>query len=172
MLTPSWPPSSRDPSPCAISRSQSRKEATPRCKWRREVTQASDTPAPNRMFALLTPLQTERWRQPEANVLNASGPSITLLVASAAAPPPQQQLGGTCFTVFYAGVDQTTEHKRVLRTFWRRPSRRPSRHPPRCSPRRPPPGLRCWQPGARISEPPSCSPCNGRGSPRVPPLVA
>ena len=106
------------------------------------MTQASDTPAPNRMFALLTPLQTERWRQPEANVFNAPGPSITLLVASAAAPQQQQQLDGTCFAVFYAGVDQTTEHKRGPEKRSRRPSR-----PARRSPRRPPPGLRCWQPG-------------------------
>ena len=80
------------------------------------MTHATDTPAPNPMFALLTPLQTERRRQPEANVFNAPGPSTTLSVASAAAPPPQQQqLSGACFAVFYAGDDQTTEHKRALR---------------------------------------------------------
>ena len=80
------------------------------------MTHPTDTPAPNPMFALLTPLQTERRRQPEANVFNAPGPSTTLSVASAAAPPPQQQqLSGACLAVFYAGDDQTTEHKRALR---------------------------------------------------------
>ena len=78
------------------------------------MTHATDTPAQNPMFALLTPLQTERRRQPEANVFNAPGPSSTLSVASSAAPPPQQ-LSGACFAVFYAGNDQTTEHKRALR---------------------------------------------------------
>ena len=90
------------------------KEATPRCKSRRTVTHATDTPAPNPLLALLTPLQTERRRQPEANVFNAPGPSSTLSVASSAAPPPQQ-LSGACFAVFYAGDDQTTEHKKALR---------------------------------------------------------
>ena len=47
-------------------------------------------------------------------MFNAPGPSSTLSVASSAAPPPQQ-LSGACFAVFYAGDDQTTEHKRALR---------------------------------------------------------
>jgi len=78
-----------------------------------KVEHATDKPPPNPVFVRFHAfLQTERWRQPEANAFSARGSSTALSVAAAAAAPQQKQLGSASF---YAGDDQTTEHKKALR---------------------------------------------------------
>jgi len=78
-----------------------------------KVEHATDKPPPNPVFVRFHAfLQTERWRQPEANAFSARGSSTALSVAAAAAAPQQKQLGSASF---YAGDDQMTEHKKALR---------------------------------------------------------